>query len=171
MVEVLVNSEEYNEVKARVDQTLPSAKIVKIERVQNTWQWKHYTYMRENLPSGNPCVEKMLFHGTGQNSPALIHQGGDGFDMRHSKEGMWGRANYFAQNASYSDAYAYNGSGFKQMFLARVAVGKNHHTAPDSKIIKPPEGYDNISGETNGSVVYMMYAPYRAYPEYLITYA
>lgn len=30
-----------------------------------------------------------------------------GFDMRYSRDGMWGHANYFAVNSSYSNAYAH----------------------------------------------------------------
>jgi hypothetical protein len=98
---------------------------------------------------------------------------------------MWGIANYFAKNASYSNGYCYQGSGNKQMFLARVLVGENIHIYPnDATLRKPPlkpsssnsslgfnEEYDSVSGETGNSVVYMIYENGRAYPEYLITYS
>ena len=46
---------------------------------------------------------------------------------RFSDKGMWGRASYFAQNASYSHKYGYRLTGaHMQMFLARVVVGKSH---------------------------------------------
>ena len=45
--------------------------------------------------------------------------------MRFSAKGMWGEANYFAVNASYSNSYAHsNGiAGQRQMFLAKVLTG------------------------------------------------
>jgi hypothetical protein len=38
----------------------------------------------------------------------MIYESQEGFDKRYANEnGMWGPAIYFAQNASYSHAYAY----------------------------------------------------------------
>jgi hypothetical protein len=37
--------------------------------------------------------------------------------------GMWGRATYFAVNASYSKDYASSEGGVNQFFLARVLIG------------------------------------------------
>jgi hypothetical protein len=54
------------------------------------------------------AIELQLFHGTRSNDPYLIYNGEVGFDMRFSSTGMWGIGIYFAQNASYSDGYAYN---------------------------------------------------------------
>jgi hypothetical protein len=39
--------------------------------------------------------------------PQTIYTGEEGFDMKYSKDGMWGRGLYFAQNAKYSDPYGY----------------------------------------------------------------
>ena len=64
------------------------------------------------------------FHGTRGNDPKLIYEGENGFDMRYSNQGMWGQANYFAVNASYSDNYAYQTpDGYKEMFLVKVLTG------------------------------------------------
>ena len=120
---------------------------------------------------------------------------------RYSAQGMWGRASYFAYNASYSHKYGFRlPDAQMQMFVARVVVGKNHRititkkekregdegreeqymkeiifdnkgdTPSDGSIIKPPDGYDSVSGETGSSLVYMVYENGRAYPEYLVTY-
>lgn len=48
---------------------------------------------------------RMMYHGTRNNSPGLIYKSEEGFDMRLSPGGMWGRANYFAANSSYSHQY------------------------------------------------------------------
>ncbi len=69
------------------------------------------------------------------------------------------------------------------MFLARVLVGDCVHVMPNNNaLLKPPskgtssllgfvsEDYDSVSGDTNGSKVFMIYENGRAYPEYLITF-
>jgi hypothetical protein len=45
----------------------------------------------------------------------------------------------------------------------------------DDSLVKPPDKpsggrYDTVSGDTNGSKVYIVYENGRAYPEYLVTY-
>jgi hypothetical protein len=60
-----------------------------------------------------------LFHGTSKNHPDLIFYGEEGFDMRLSREGYWGRAIYFAEKAAYSHTYAFqNPEGTKSLILA-----------------------------------------------------
>jgi hypothetical protein len=49
----------------------------------------------------------MVYHGTRKTNPDEIIMGEEGFDMRYSAEGLWGRAVYFAVNASYSNDYSY----------------------------------------------------------------
>ena len=99
--------------------------------------------------------------------------------MRYSPGGMWGIANYFAVNASYSDAYHHplpNGS--KQMFYARVLIGNTVILQPNNALRMPPpinpanphDLYDSVQGFTGNSDVFMIYTNKQAYPEYLITY-
>jgi hypothetical protein len=85
---------------------------------------------------------------------------------------------------SYSgQSYAFKlDSDTKQMFFASVCLGDVTHIMPnDNKLRKPPtrgknsdginEDYDTVSGETENSLVYMVYENGRAYPEYLITFS
>jgi len=52
-----------------------------------------------------------------------------------------------------------------------VIIGRCKRIMPnDPKLIKPPDGFDSVTGETYGSEVYITYENGRAYPEYLITY-
>ena len=54
----------------------------------------------------------------------MLYTGSEGFDMRFSAVGMWGKATYFAVNASYSDNYSHPlATGSKQMFCANVIIG------------------------------------------------
>ena len=66
-----------------------------------------------------------MYHGTRATQPIIIYKSEEGFDMRYSNEGMWGFANYFAKNSSYSNNYAFTatGNGTRQMFCAKVLIG------------------------------------------------
>ena len=168
---------------------MPNAEIIQISRIQNTWLWGKYVSHKKRLDlknNGN-VNEKELFHGTSNNNPALIYDSEDGFDMRYSAQGMWGVANYFAVNASYSNGYAHHTpNGYKEMFLVKVLTGDSYDCQPDSSLRMPPVKqsgssngkvqlgkmkYDTVTGNTHGSRVYMTYDNDKAYPTYLIEYS
>ena len=102
--------------------------------------------------------------------------------MRFSAQGMWGRGNYFAVNASYSASYAHTlSNGSKQFFFSQVIVGDAHDCPSDPSLTKPPEKgssnsnfqrerYDSVSGTTGGSKVFILYTNGRAFPSYLVTF-
>ena len=177
-------SDEYDRVKGQFNCTLPQRKVNKIYRIQNKHLWtNYYDHSRRMLDVNNGVLrEELLFHGTRQNDPKLIYRGTDGFDMRHSNAGVWGRGNYFAANASYSDSYAYQKDGLRKMFAAWVLTGITCDSAPDSSLIKPPvrnrdaaesqvkHHYDTVTGMTGGTRVYITYDNRHAYPAYLIVY-
>lgn len=108
----------------------------------------------------------MLYHGTSGTAPNLIYSCKEGFDMRYSPGGMWGQANYFAVNASYSDSYHHSlANGTKQMFYARVMIGNTIVMQPNNTLRMPPpidpanpnDLHDSIKGHTGGSDVFMIY--------------
>jgi O-acetyl-ADP-ribose deacetylase (regulator of RNase III) len=162
--------------------------VAKVQRVQNEQLWEKFQATRDRLrlKLGKEPAEHLLFHGTSSVSPDQVYDGEHGFDMRWSRKGMWGRASYFAVDASYSDhSYAFEtGDGHKQLFLANVIVG-DHAEVPysaESRQLKvPPERtdlkgfaktarYDSVKGHT-GSDVFMVYGNCsQAYPSYVITY-
>ena len=178
---------EWNKVESHFKTTLPSVAVLQITRLQNKWLWERYAQHKRRLEyknSGN-VNERELFHGTRNNDPRVIYEGEDGFDMRYSAQGMWGLANYFAVNASYSHAYAYAKSdGSRQMFLVKVLTGDSHSSTPNRNLRMPPEKqsgaggklqfatprYDTVTGNTGGSQVFMAYDNDKAYPAYLIQY-
>ena len=107
----------------------------------------------------------------------MLYTGSECFDMRFNSVGMWGKATYFSVNASYSNAYAHPmATGSKQIFCANVIIGESFNTAANNSLVTPPlipgtnKMYDSVTGSTGGSIVYMIYADKKAYPEYLITY-
>ena len=82
----------------------------------------------------------MLFHGTSNIPPEIIYQSEDGFDIRYSREGLWGNAVYFAVNSSYSNKYCYIDikKNIKQMFYARVNLGHSKELPSDKDLKIPP---------------------------------
>ena len=58
--------------------------------------------------------------------------------MRFGRETcMWGRAVYFAFNASYSNSYSYRNGLERQMFLGEVLLG-DFIALPQQNLVKPP---------------------------------
>jgi len=182
---VAQHSPEWIKVEKRLNETLPHAKISKLERVQNRFLWTRYFGSRKLMEqkNGNANGELELFHGTRNTHPSEVYNGEDGFDMRFGTSGMWGNGIYFAVNASYSNGYTYPIGDQKQFFLANVLVGDTNYCPPDGNIRIPPikksvstnikfqtNRYDSVSGDTGGSRVYILYTHGRAYPTYLITY-
>eukprot|EP01114_Cavostelium_apophysatum_P024057 TRINITY_DN9287_c0_g1_i1.p1 TRINITY_DN9287_c0_g1~~TRINITY_DN9287_c0_g1_i1.p1 ORF type:complete len:398 (+),score=92.87 TRINITY_DN9287_c0_g1_i1:164-1357(+) len=193
-------SKEYSLVEGALKDTVPEAKIVRIERVQNLFLWESYCNERKRLQDKyrglypndySKLREELVFHGTGSTDPYLIYNSEEGFDMRFSGEGMWGRGIYFSMLASYSDgSYSYDTAAdetdtrsHRQLFLASLIVG-NAYVADDSdsSLRAPPsqneasslnidkERYDSVSATTRDTPIFIVYANGRAYPSYLITY-
>jgi len=144
---------------------------------------------------GSERVNEMeLFHGSSSTAPEEIYKSEEGFDMRFSRQGMWGQGNYFAESAKYSCSYAYGDSvhslllyrrGYsshsnaKQMFLAKVLTGDSYYSSSDQSLRMPPykpsissekTRYDTVNGVAHGSKIYITYSNDKAYPLYLISF-
>lgn len=184
------DTDEWRHVSQKFQATMRFSRIIQITRIQNKWQWEKYVFQRKRMHKKNDgkINELELFHGTRTNDPKLIYDNEIGFDMRYSNSGMWGLANYFAENASYSNSYAHRSyDGYSEMFFAKVLTGDSFDCRPDSSLRKPPfkptghgstggglqfsqVQYDTVTGYTSGSQVYMTYDNEKAYPAYLIKY-
>jgi len=177
------DEEEFERVANLFFQTLRDVEIRTIERIQNRVLWKKYSIKAKNMQDDNvPCREKTLFHGTSGTDPKEIYEGDDSFDMRLSNNGMWGRGNYFAVKASYSNGYAYHQGNLRKLLLARVLTGFSYD-CPPQRLSKPPlrnatasqagivqRRYNSVCGQINGSEIYITYENNLAYPAYIITY-
>ena len=185
LFELSKSSNEYLHVVSMFHSTMSRAStaILSIKRIQNNWLWEKYvvTKNRMNRKNNGKINEKELFHGSRMCRAHNIYDSEEGFDMRYSSEGMWGQANYFAEKASYSNAYAYELSdGCREILLAKVLTGDSCKCASDKRLRLPPlkgsqirfqqERYDTVEGETGGSKVFMTYSNDKAYPAYLIVY-
>ena len=186
VVTVVNGSLEWTQVSAEFNRT--SRRIIQsIDRVQNKWLWRKYQQTKDSFKEiGQNDNEMTVFHGTRTTDPDLIIKGPEGFDFRHSSEGMWGRANYFALNASFSESYQYTQpqTNLKMILQVKLMAGNVVHLPPTGSLTMPPllpntikqsfigQRYDTVSGDhSGGSKVYMVYTNERAYPEYLITYS
>ena len=183
----LVNrSPEWVKVASNFNQT--SRRVIQnIERVQNKWLWRKYQQTKDSFKDIEQNENEMtVFHGTRTTDPELIYKGSEGFDFRHSSQGMWGKANYFAVNASFCESYQYTdpATNANKILQVKLLAGNVAHLSPSSSLTMPPslpssvnhqfvgQRYDTVSGDhSGGSKVYMVYTNERAYPEYLITYS
>jgi HEPN domain-containing protein len=182
-------SAEFERIDKLFHNTLSGVRIHCIERIQNKELWDKYKEQRRKIERDvdlRDTSEKMLFHGTRGTPPEMIYGSETGFDMRFSRNGLWGYGNYFAVNAQYSLRYAYSkGNNQYQMFVARVSPGASKsHGRQSVRYDVPPERettglhqpgqvrrrYNSVNAFSGGSEIYITYENHLAYPEYLITF-
>ena len=189
LFELSTESVEWKHVAQMFRDTVPDSEavLVSIKRIQNKWLWERYTQTKKRMYQKNSgeTNEKDLWHGS-RTSADDIYSSEEGFDMRFSSEGMWGRANYFATNASYSVKYAHSRcDNTKELFLAKVLTGNSFESPPNKTLSMPPEKpatsnseiklkqvrYDSVNGVTRNCRVYMTYSNDKAYPAYLVQFS
>jgi hypothetical protein len=195
LVEVSPNDDEYWTVGNRLRRDMPEAYISKLWRIQNRALWTFYTFHKDRFSiNGIDHKETEVWHGTSHLDPDVIYNDRqDGFMMQFAQRGFWGRGIYFAEKSSYSHSYAYTPhgdtwqatfmdrpigqDGEREMFLAKLLVGKATTLAQDKSLIVPPldpdkpgQRYNTVEGQTGGSKVYIVYENGRAFPNYLVRY-
>jgi len=168
---VAEGSPEWNKILLRVRETMPSANLTSIKRIQNEFLWEKYCQHKERMNrKGSERVNEIeLFHGSSSTSPEEIYKSEEGFDMRFSHQGMWGQGNYFAESAQYSNSYAYKSSIIsegnyhhqqfygtssmyntlnitRQIFLAKVLTGDSY-SSPSDKTLRMPPYKPSLSSE------------------------
>ena len=123
------DSAEWNEISDKI----LKPKIVKIERIQNTWLWETYQTSEKRLSNKNDSVtnEKMLFHGSSKIEPKKIYNSEQGFDYRLAAPGLYGKGSYFAVEFRYSHKYAYKLSDHEHHLTDHTShtTGRTPHTA------------------------------------------
>jgi hypothetical protein len=119
-----------------------------------------------------------LWHGTRKTDPAEIYSGKEGFDIKYSSNGLYGKGLYFAKDANYSDDFCHkydDSDHSKGIFLALVNLGGEHDMSSaggNRDLIEPPNGKDSIKGKTGSgsSEIYIVHTNKQTYPQYYITY-
>ncbi|NWT65407.1 PAR14 polymerase, partial [Prunella himalayana] len=181
IVELKPDSREYKDVQERFLQTCQLFKIEKIERIQNRYFWKNYQIKKCEIDkkNGNRNNERLLFHGTSQESLTLINKQGFNRSYAGMHAANFGNGTYFAVNASYSANDLYSKpdvNGRKYMYLARVLVGeysvgrKGSITPARKNVSNSVDLYDSSTDNVSHPSMFIIFNDIQAYPEYLITF-
>ncbi|CAD8167784.1 unnamed protein product [Paramecium octaurelia] len=184
------NSQEYNKIKNLFQKT-DKGSIKAIFRIQNKALWDNYILERKKLfdiyekqkqlllPQER---ERYLWHGVSSQHPQVIYLSlAEAFDVSYSRVGLWGDGIYFAENASYSRNYSYKiqtqddpkYAGNLVFLCCLVTTGKAEDRQQNTNIRKPSDGFDCVTGFTNGSNIFVIYQMHvrRAYPAYEVIYS
>ncbi|KAL2302153.1 hypothetical protein Nmel_009570 [Mimus melanotis] len=181
IVELKPDSREYKDVQERFLQTCQSFKIEKIERVQNRYLWKNYQIKKCEMDkkNGDRNNERLLFHGTSQESLPLINDRGFNRSYAGMNAANFGNGTYFAVNAKYSAQDLYSKpdvNGKKYMYLARVLVGeyslgkKGSITPARKNVSDSVDLFDSSTDNISQPSMFIIFNDIQAYPEYLITF-
>jgi hypothetical protein len=123
---------------------------------------------------GYEPLEMTLWHGTSHTCPYRILKSDDGLDICYSSGGLWGRALYFAEQASYSVpnfSYKVPATQLQQVFLVDVLLGNSVTLPMSCHIVKPPLHFDSVNGTALNQPVYMVYSNSKAFVKYIITFS
>lgn len=167
---VCPESKECKSVLALVQQTLPQAQLVQLQRIQKLWLWEKYYHCQDRMFLKNPesAAKKDLFHGTSTVPPAQLYQSEYGFDFRlSSRKAKWGSGSYFSSCAKYSNKYAHRipDTMHKQLLLANVLTGQSCMWPQDRTLSRPPP-----KPAISGSLRLYNECYDSAYPAYILTY-
>lgn len=128
---------------ARVLQKLAGAtKLHHVESVQNKELFLRYKEFQEANADGR---EAMLFHGSRDGLYNIICN--QGFDLGHSKDGLFGHGLYFSSTIDYSKAFA---KGRPSMLVCKVWL----------------TGTSRISDN-----IHVVHSDFAAYPAYVVHYS
>ncbi len=88
VVPVLPDSKEGQQVFSLVQETLVTAQLISLHRIQNVWLWSRCSHCRDLmlLKSRESATEKNLFHGTSSTPPIQVYLS----RFSYSTMGYWG---------------------------------------------------------------------------------
>ncbi|NXH42078.1 PAR14 polymerase, partial [Dicaeum eximium] len=181
IVELKPDSREYKDVQERFLQTCLVFKIEKIERIQNLYFWKNYQIKKCEMDkkNGHSNNERLLFHGTSQESITFINKHGFNRSYAGMHAANFGNGTYFAVNANYSANELYakpDVNGRRHMYLARVLVGeyslgrKGSITPARKNVSNSVDLFDSSTDNMSQPSMFIIFNDIQAYPEYLITF-
>lgn len=121
--------------------------LTRIERVQNK---ELYLRCLEYKNEHNTGKEATLFHGSQENNYNIICN--QGFDVGHSRQGVWGYGLYFSSCMDYSRVYS------------RARLGGSGHAMLMCRVWLTDDSVVNVGN------VHVVHSDFAAYPEYIIYY-
>jgi hypothetical protein len=177
---------EYIDIAGQFTRTLPSATIVRIDRVENGPMRQAFALQASSLTKqigagyDASTMQQRLFHGTQAVEAIVNSTDGHGFLplLAGSAVGaIYGDGTYFARDASYSNAgYARKlQNGQKQMLLVDVLVGRSEKGEKGMKMTSLIPGeqhirYNSFVNDVSDPSIFVVQHSNHAYPAYLITY-
>jgi len=139
-----IEAQEYRSAEKRLTLTLPTAKVLKVQRIQNATQWLNYNAKRETvLHEGGQEVTE-VFHGTRSTSPDKIAMSPVGFDPKLGTSVVG--VVWFASDAHYSACgYSYVNSTLsqdhhqtcEQLLLCNILRNAKPPRAPSTDVGQP----------------------------------
>ncbi|KAE8632178.1 hypothetical protein XENTR_v10001462 [Xenopus tropicalis] len=143
MVPLDPNTEEYCKVHADFTKTVHNCEIVKIERIQNRYQYKAYTVRKNYMIEKNGAAdvnERILYHGTTFTNCHSINYSGFSRSFAGQNATAYGRGVYFAVNAIYSAGIQYSPRDPETQlrYIYQVKVLAGHHTLGKRDMRAPP---------------------------------
>jgi len=172
-IEVEPTSKEFKEIQSKVCDSLGSASLKKLKRIQNQGLMNNYLTMVCSKKKNKKKEERrLLFYGTETQEPEKIYKYSKiGFDMSYvTLKGRFGRGLYFPITALYANGYAYESSPKKfQVLMADVFVGEVLKSSKTNQSFQnnPLKGYDSLLDRNN---FYVIYKNSQSYPLYLVEY-
>ncbi|XP_078717973.1 protein mono-ADP-ribosyltransferase PARP15-like [Lampetra fluviatilis] len=178
---ILLNetSQEYQDVKKNIMETLLNKTIISIKRIQNWRLYQCYMIMKKSVDQKNEGKqnERILFHGTVKTSLHNINNSGFNRNYCGKNGTVYGKGAYFAREAIYSDSYATPDAktSHKHIYQARVLTGD--FCVGDTLMVEPPlkkssqlERFNSVVNNNSSPTIFVVFHDDQAYPEYLIEY-
>uniref|UniRef100_A0A8C5RPV6 Poly [ADP-ribose] polymerase n=1 Tax=Laticauda laticaudata TaxID=8630 RepID=A0A8C5RPV6_LATLA len=154
--------------------------IVKLEKVMHPLLYQQYQLKKAAMEKacGHRAVERILYHGTTEESSHEICQHGFNRSFCGRNATQYGHGVYFAVKAHLSaqDRYSPRSpDGNKYVFVTRTLVGD--YTVGNASMRAPPlrEGdatlrrYDSTVDNPKNPSIFVIFNDTQAYPEYLLT--
>ncbi|KAJ7338280.1 hypothetical protein JRQ81_011042 [Phrynocephalus forsythii] len=178
-------SEEFRQTVRHFYETLGDLhnkiRIVQVEKVVHPLLCQQYQLKKAAMEKacGHQQVERLLYHGTTEESSREICQHGFNRSFCGKNGTRYGHGVYFATNASLSAQEQYSPtshrSGNKYIFVTQTLVGD--YTAGSQSMRAPPlrEGdaglrrYDSTVDNPHHPSLFVIFNDTQAYPKYLIT--
>ena len=155
-----------------------------MKRVENEHQWLRFTQSKERFIALNQeSNEIVAYYGTSDTNLSLIHTGIEGLDFRMSSTVPWGRGNYFAEDVTMTNRFAFKipGSNYRQIIIFKIITGKMVELDMDRSLTLAPfipaklasypnERYNAVTGLDYRGRVFVLYSNEGIYPQYVVTY-
>ncbi|XP_068789740.1 protein mono-ADP-ribosyltransferase PARP10 isoform X8 [Struthio camelus] len=184
LVPLAEGSEEFGEAARHFYGTLGDLRgrvhVVKVEKLIHPLLYKQYQLKKASMEraGGGRPVERVLFHGTTEQSSREICLHGFNRSFCGKNAALYGLGVYFAVHAALSAQEQYSprsADGSKYIFVAKAltgdyAVGAKDLRAPPLKEgAEAPLRYDSVVDNPREPSIFVIFNDTQAYPQYLIT--